>query len=199
MNPIVQAMQTAAIECWCVSTWCTTCGHKEFAEALVQTESPPQRTIESSLAEIDFAELQSAPNWRDCLQSIFQRRRGPGGLPILSSAERQRVLKRWSCRLLKSADLETRLTDFAMFYLVRNEPMTSEVISPWLDHSLPVLRATCDRSLAETLIYFARRHSQFRDDILKNVFEFVATDPLLESALEKLAMPEIRKPTVDYS
>ena len=190
MNSLVQVMHTADRERWCVSKWCTTCGHREFADALVQTESAPHNTIALSLAEINFTELQAAPNWRDCLQSIFQRRRPAERRPILSPIERQRVLVRWSIRLLQSGDLETRLTDFAMFYLVRNEPPSSEALSRWVEHSLRLLRATRDRSLAETLIYFVRRHECFRDIVLQVVLEHGLQDPVIGAALAKLSVPE---------
>ncbi len=192
MNPLVDAMYSAERERWCVTTWCTTCGHRDFAEAVVNTESPPSLTIASLLTELDFDELQSAPNWKDCIQSIFQRLRGPGKPPMLSSAERQRVLQAWATRLVKSSNVETRFTDFILFYLVRNEPTGSAALALWVEHALNVLSQTQDTSLAETLIYFARRHDCFRAPILNAVLELMNPNQKLKTALEKLALPEGR-------
>lgn len=190
MNPLIDAMYSAEKERWCVAPWCTTCGHRDFAEALVNAESPPSRTIASFLCELDFDELQSAPNWQNCVQSIFQRRRGPGKPQVLSSAEKQCVLQTWAQRLVKSSTLQTRLSDFVLFHLVRNEPTGSTALAIWVEHALNVLSQTRDSSLAETLVYFARRHDCSRDRILNAVSELVTPDHKLQTALNKLAIPE---------
>jgi hypothetical protein len=77
-----------------------------------------------------------------------------------------------------------------MFYLVRNEPETSEALSRWAEHSINLLRETGDRSLAETLIYFARRHDYFRDAIMRDVLKLVPGDEVLQAALDRVTVPE---------
>ncbi len=167
MDRLIEFLAAVPERRWCVTKWCTTCGHQSFAKALVRLEEPPSITIETLMANVSFEDFAGLPNWSDYLASVFARRRGPMKRGLLSGLERERVLLCWHDRLVKTQTIDAYFVDHVLFYPVRGLRTDSEAVQPWFELGVRVLRNTQDQSLAETMVYLGGRHPRFKAEILE--------------------------------
>lgn len=171
MDRLIEFLATVPEKNWCVAKWCTTCGHREFASALVRLEDPPKITIESLMSDVSFGQLAGLPNWSDYLVSIFNRRRGPMQPGLLSYVERERVLLRWHERRSELDSSGTYFADHVLFHPVRGLRSDSIAVQPWFELGVQLLRETSDYSLGETMVYFGGRHPSYKPQILETLNE----------------------------
>ena len=167
MSQLIEFLEAVPGKRWCTAKWCTTCGHRHFAAALVRLEQPPEITIESMMSEVPFGQFQRLPDWSDYLVSIFNRRRGPMQPGLLSSQERERVLLRWLERLIAGEQADVSFADHVLFHPLRSQRSSSCAVLPWFNYGISLLRASRDHSLGETMVYFGGRHPQYQSQILK--------------------------------
>lgn len=190
MHRLIEFLSRVPENNWCVAKWCTTCGHRDFAFALVQLERPPDLTVETMMGGIPFADFASLPNWSDYLVSIFNRRRGPRERGLLSEIERESVLFRWHERLVQVDLAEIYFVDHVLFHPVRGLRSDSEAVTLWFDLGVRYLRETRDFSLAETMVYFGGSHPRYKPQILKLLNELALTSAAIRHAFTQVKYPK---------
>ncbi len=136
-NIFVDLVKKAALHKWCVRPYCTTCGCREFRNALQNNG----REWVSTLSAIDPADLYGLPDWGDALTLAFI------DLP-LGQAQIGSILSVWFTKI----DAHIRFADTALFRVVRNLPAKHEMREKWIDKCVELALRTRDFSLTETLM-----------------------------------------------
>lgn len=102
-NPLLDIIKKAHEQKWCITPYCTTCGARDYRNALKELAGPLGGGLANALAEINPQDLTSIPNWQDALLVAII------DLPI--SLQTEGVLKAW---LPKTTD-NIFFADFAVF------------------------------------------------------------------------------------
>jgi hypothetical protein len=148
MNRFLSLFQLAIQNQWCMTPSCTTCGTRDFTNALRQFGAE----LADHLANVDLSELEMASDWEGALRLSLDE--------IQTANLMDRVLLMW----LPQLERHIRLADLVLFYYVRRgalfAPMSIGVLQQWKAKCIDLAIHTGDESLVESLICTLGKNSE---------------------------------------
>ena len=135
-NRVIQLVREAKSRDWCVKPFCTTCGNRDFRQAL---KTVPDLTTE--LVGLDIDDLGRIPCGVDCLTIIMQTQ----------DVEWDSILATWMPRVADNV----RLADAVLFRVIgRLMPFQrTQTMQNWIQSCIELACKTKDTSLVESLVY----------------------------------------------
>lgn len=170
-NEFAQLVKKASELNWCVRIYCTTCGNKEFRNALEQIGCGNSFEFVQKLADLDIKEYVGLRGWDDCLRIAFLYLPFPG--------QHEKVLNAWIAKL----DGEIRFADVVLFYVVRTLPLGKEVGKSWISACIALATPSKDESLVESLVWVLRSELSLYEALLNLAKNMSATSFKVRRAL----------------
>ena len=146
-NPLSDIISKAHEQKWCVTPYCTTCGSREYRNALQELSGPLGGGLANALADIDLQEISLLPNWQDALLVAIM------DLPISQQVEG--VLEAW---LPKISD-NIALADLILYKIVRYMRKDNAIRNNWIDRCIDIAINSRNFSLIESLLLVLRREA----------------------------------------
>jgi hypothetical protein len=140
VNPFLEIVRTANELSWCTKPGCTTCGAREYRQALAALAGPLGAGLLSALVDIEPRDLAGMPNWQDPLLVAVM------DLPFNGQVDD--VLEVW----LPHLAVDIAFADFVLFRIVRRMSPDNPVRARWIDGCRELALETRDFSLVESLI-----------------------------------------------
>jgi len=170
-NPLLDIIKKTHEQKWCITPYCTTCGGREYRNALKDLAGPLGGGLANALAEINPQDLTLIPNWQDALLVAII------DLPI--SLQTEGVLKAW---LPKTMD-NIFFADFAVFRIVRYLPKDNETRNRWIEHCMNMALSTKNFSLIESLILVLRQDALNYPALIVEAKEYAKTSSQMRRVL----------------
>jgi len=144
-NSLYDIIRKADEQNWCVTPYCTTCGAREYRNALRELSGPLGGGLADALAEIDLQEISLMPNWRNALLTAIM---DLSFLPQLEGA-----LNAW---LPKISD-NVVFADFILYKIVRYMRKDNTTRNDWITRCIDIAINSRNFSLVESLLLVLRR------------------------------------------
>ncbi len=175
-NAFIRVVETAKASRWCTKWLCTTCGSREYREALSAIAGPLGigGELADALSALEPQLLRHAhQEWADCLRiALFDIGLG-----------REGILESWLSRGLN----DVRFVDHVIFDTVRFLPRGSAMRSRWVAHAKEIAVSVSDPSLVESLLW-----SEGAAILEDRVFAKLAEDEAQQSPAVTRAMESAR-------
>ena len=120
MNPLLEVVQTARERNWCTKPRCTTCGAREYRQALAELSGPLGGGLVNALADLEPCDLVGIPDWQDPLLVAVM------ALPFRGQVHE--VLGAWLPHLAENI----AFADFVLYRIVRWITPANPVRSRWI-------------------------------------------------------------------
>ena len=146
-NPLNEIIYKAHEQNWCVTPYCTTCGSREYRNALRELSGPLGGGLANALADIDLQEISLLPNWQDALLVAIM------DLPISQQVED--VLNAW----LPKISGHVALADLILHKIVRYMRKDNVTRNNWIEHCIDIAINSRNYSLIESLLLVLRREA----------------------------------------
>jgi hypothetical protein len=144
-NPLLNIIRKAYERKWCTEPYCTTCGGREYRDALNELAGPLGGSLANALEEINPQDLISIPNWQDALLiAIFD---------VPFSPQLEGVLQAW----LPKIPNNIFFADFVLYKIVRHLPTDNEMKNKWIESCVSIVLDTNNFSLIESIILVLRK------------------------------------------
>jgi len=140
-NSFIAILKHANASRWCVEAGCTTCGAREFRNAVSDLASDLGGPLANALADLEIDELMTCRHWADAIEIALR------DLP-LGTIQINGVLSAW----LASAEGHPRMLDHVLFRIVRYLPSTNSIRTDWVKASERLALKERDFSLIESLM-----------------------------------------------
>jgi hypothetical protein len=124
-NPFLSIVREAAEKNWCVSPFCTTCGAREYREALSELAGPFGGPLCIALSQVSADELIRVPRWDQALEVAIR------DLPF--EGQVVEVLEAW----LPGVGSTARFDDVVLSRIVRALSVTTETRAAWIAAVVP--------------------------------------------------------------
>ena len=144
-NHLYEIIIKAHEQKWCVTPYCTTCGSREYRDALKELSGPLGGRLADALADIDLQEISLLPNWQDALLVAVM------DLPLSQQVEG--VLEAW---LPKISD-HVALADLILYKIVRYMRKDNVTRNNWIERCIDIAINSRNFSLIESLLLVLRR------------------------------------------
>lgn len=140
MNPFLEIVRTARERNWCTKPGCTTCGAREYRDALAELSGPLGGGLVKALANLEPGDLAGMSGWQGPLLIAV------GDLPF--STQINDVVEAWLPHL--AADVA--FADLVLYRIVRRLPAGNPLRAKWIEGCRALALETRDFSLVESLI-----------------------------------------------
>jgi len=166
-----QLVEKAAELNWCARIYCTTCGSRDFRDALEQIAGDGGFGLVEPLSSLEVKSYVGLRDWDDCLRIAFLHLPFPG--------QRERVLTAW----LENLGENIHFADVVLFYLVRALPSKSELRESWTSACASLACASKNESLIESLVWTLRSDVSNHADLFGLAQELSASSFKVRRAL----------------
>ncbi|GEM_PF-2426707 len=146
-NPLYDIIRKAHEQNWCVTPYCTTCGSREYRNAIKELSGPLGGGLADALADIDLQEISLLPNWQDALLVAIM------DLPI--SQQVDGVLEAW---LPKMSD-HVAFADLILYKIVHYMRKDNVMRNNWIERCIDIAINSRNFSLIESLLLVLRREA----------------------------------------
>ncbi len=128
-----------------MTPYCTTCGSREYRNALKELSAPLGGGLADALADIDLQEISLLPNWQDALLVAIM------DLPISQQVED--VLEAW----LPEISGHIVFADLILYKIVRYMRKNNATRNKWIDRCIDIAINSRNFSFIESLLLVLRR------------------------------------------
>lgn len=170
-NPLYDIIRKAHEQKWCVTPYCTTCGAREYRNALRELSGSMGGDLADALADIDLQEISLLPNWQDALLVAIM------DLPISQHVED--VLNAW---LPKISD-HIVFADLILYKIIRYMRKDNATRSNWIERCIDIAINSRNFSLIESLLLVLRRDAWDYPKLIAIAKEYAKTYAQMERAL----------------
>jgi len=138
-NPFLGVVEKAIKLKWCVQVPCTTCGCKEYRQALHKLGGDLGGPLANALTDLDLKKITEVPNWDDFVAIALM------DLPL----QNRGILSSW---LVKAQESDIDFLDVILFKIIRWIPVGDKVRTQWISRCSALAVKTKNPSLIESLV-----------------------------------------------
>ena len=157
---------------WCVKSFCTTCGSRDFRNKVDEILDNDSDIFLESIKDYDFDFIENYYDFTDAVHLIFNAFRWPG--------HRDYILENWIDR----DDLPLRLADYLLYYIVRYS-YSDELKESWVAKCVRMAEVEKDISLTETLLLTLDDDSAKNPALIKLSIELSGKSDKIRKLLRK--------------
>jgi hypothetical protein len=173
-NLFINIIRSARYKKWCLKLYCTTCGARDYRDALNKLAGPLGGGLAKALAEINPRDLTAIKNWEDALLIAI------GDLPI--PLQLNDVLQAW----LPKINDDLPFADFVLYNIVSNWPTNHEIKNEWIKNCISLAIDANNFSLIESIILVLRKDALNYPNLIAIAKEHAKTSAQMRKVLKNV-------------
>jgi len=179
-NLLIDIIRTAHTHKWCTTPYCTTCGARDYRQALKKLGGELGGDLASALAELSPSEVTKEHSWQDALLVAI--------IDLPFSLQLEGVLKAWLPKLHEDIDF----SDFVLYKIVRYIPKENDIKKEWIDNCIVMAKANKNFSLIESLLLVLRKRSFEYPELIEIAKEYAKSSSQMRRVLRNACGIELK-------